>query len=35
MIYPIIGLGHPTLRKIAKPIDKDYPELEKLIADMY
>lgn len=35
MIYPIIGLGHPTLRKTAKPIDKDYPELEKLIADMY
>ena len=35
MIYPIIGLGHPTLRKVAQPIDKDYPELGKLIADMY
>ena len=35
MIYPIIGYGHPTLRKVAKPIDKDYPELDKLIADMY
>lgn len=35
MIYPIIGLGHPTLRKVAQPIDKDYPELDKLIADMY
>ena len=35
MIYPIVGLGHPTLRKVAKPIDKDYPDLEQLIADMY
>ena len=33
MIYPIVGLGHPTLRKVAKPIDKDYPDLEQLIAD--
>ena len=35
MIYPIIGLGHPTLRKVAQPIDKDYPDLQQLIADMY
>ena len=35
IIYPIVGLGHPTLRKVAKPIDKDYPDLEQLIADMY
>ena len=35
MIYPIVGLGHPTLRKVAQPIDKDYPDLEQLIADMY
>ena len=35
MIYPIIGLGHPTLRKVAQPINKDYPGLEQLIADMY
>ena len=35
MIYPIAGLGHPTLRKVAQPIDKDYPGLEQLIADMY
>ena len=35
MIYPIIGLGHPTLRKVAQPIDKDYPNLQQLIADMY
>ncbi|MBR3489628.1 MAG: peptide deformylase [Bacteroidales bacterium] len=35
MIYPIVGLGHPTLRKVAQPIDKDYPNLQQLIADMY
>ena len=34
MIYPIIGYGHPTLRKQARPIDKDYPGLDQLIADM-
>lgn len=35
MIYPIIGYGHPTLRKKALPVANDYPELKKLIADMY
>lgn len=35
MIRPIIGYGHPTLRKIAQPIDKSYPDLQQLIADMY
>lgn len=35
MIYPIIGYGHPTLRKIAKPVEKDYPDLKQLVADMY
>ncbi|MCQ2283006.1 MAG: peptide deformylase [Bacteroidales bacterium] len=35
MILPIIGLGHPTLRKVAQPIDKDYPNLDQLIANMY
>lgn len=35
MIYPIIGLGHPTLRKVAQPVERDYPELGTLIADMY
>lgn len=35
MIYPIIGYGHPTLRKIAQPIERDYPDLKQLIADMY
>jgi len=35
MILPITGYGHPTLRKVAQPIDKDYPELKQLIANMY
>ena len=35
MLYPIIGYGHPTLRKVAQPIDKNYPGLDQLIADMY
>lgn len=35
MIRPIIGYGHPTLRKIAQPVDKNYPDLPQLIADMY
>lgn len=35
MIYPICIYGSPVLRKIAAEIDKDYPELEKLIADMF
>lgn len=35
MKYPIIGYGHPTLRKTAQPIDSNYPELKQLIADMY
>ena len=35
MIHSIIGLGHPTLRKTAEPIDQNYPDLQQLIADMY
>ncbi len=35
MILPIIGYGHPTLRKVAKPIDKDYPDLKGLVRNMY
>ena len=34
MILPVIATGDPVLRKKCKEIDKDYPELEKLIADM-
>ena len=35
MILPIIGFGHQTLRKIAKPIDQSYPDLKELVANMY
>lgn len=35
MILPIVAYGHPVLRKVAKDIDKDYPELEQLIEDMW
>ncbi|MBR6843740.1 MAG: peptide deformylase [Bacteroidales bacterium] len=35
MILPIIGLGHPTLRKVAQPVTKDYPNLKELIANMF
>lgn len=35
MILPIVAYGHPVLRKEAIDITKDYPNLEKLIADMW
>ncbi|MCQ2299120.1 MAG: peptide deformylase [Bacteroidales bacterium] len=35
MILPIVPYGDPVLRKISKPIDKDYPNLKELIANMY
>lgn len=35
MIYPITVYGEPLLRKVAEPIDANYPEFEKLIADMW
>lgn len=35
MILPIVAYGSPILRKVAKDIDKDFPALEKLIADMW
>lgn len=34
MILPVIAYGDPVLRKISVDIDADYPELEKLIANM-
>jgi len=34
MIFPIVAYGHPTLRKVAQEIDKDYPELKELIEAM-
>lgn len=35
MILPIVAYGHPVLRKVAQDIDKDYPQLDKLIEDMW
>lgn len=35
MIYPIVIYGSPTLRKVSEDIDKEYPNLEKLIEDMF
>lgn len=35
MILPIVSYGHPTLRKMCADIDKDYPELQQFIADMF
>ena len=35
MILPIYTYGQPVLRQVAKDIDQDYPELKKLIQDMY
>jgi len=35
MIYPVVVYGSPILRKKSVEIDKDYPDLDKLIEDMY
>lgn len=35
MMLPITAYGHPTLRKKGEEITKDYPELHKLIEDMF
>ena len=35
MILPIYTFGQPVLRQEAEEIDKDYPELEQLIKNMY
>jgi len=35
MILPIVAYGHPVLREKAKAIDPDYPQLDKLIEDMW
>jgi len=34
MILPVVATGDPILRKVGKDIDKDYPHLEELIANM-
>ncbi len=35
MILPIVAYGDSVLKKEAEEIDKDYPDLKKLIEDMY
>jgi peptide deformylase len=35
LILSIVAYGHPVLRKIAEDITPDYPNLQKLIADMW
>ncbi|WP_293786534.1 peptide deformylase [uncultured Pedobacter sp.] len=35
MKLPIVAYGDPVLKKVCTDIDKDYPELEKLISDMF
>ena len=34
MILPIVAYGDPVLRKVGQKIDENYPELNKLIANM-
>lgn len=35
MILPITAYGHPTLKKVGEEISKDYPDLDKLLEDMF
>lgn len=35
MIYPIVAYGDPVLRKVGINIDKDYPNLNELISNMF
>jgi len=35
MKFPIVAYGHPNLRKISEEIDENYPDLNKLIEDMF
>lgn len=35
MILPVVAYGDPILRVVCKDIDKDYPEIQKLIDDMW
>lgn len=35
MILPIVAYGDPVLKKEAEEIEENYPELDKLIEDMY
>lgn len=35
MILPIVAYGDPVLRKVSSEIDKDYPNLKELVANMW
>lgn len=35
MKFPIVAYGHPNLRKVSEEIDENYPDLDKLIEDMF
>ena len=35
MILPIVAYGDPVLKRKADEIEKDYPDLQKLIKDMF
>lgn len=35
MIYPIVAYGHPVLRKKAKVIERNYPDLEKVVDNLF
>ena len=35
MILPIVAYGHPILRETAQEVSQDYPQLDKLIEDMW
>ena len=35
MVLPIYIYGHPVLRKVAEDIPANYPDLQRLIADMW
>ncbi len=35
MVYPIVVYGSPVLRKVAKEIDRNFPNLDQFIADMW
>lgn len=35
MILPIVAYGNPVLRKVGQDIDEQYPQLDKLIEDMW
>ncbi len=35
MVYPIVIYGHPVLRKVAEEIDRDFPDLDQFLTDMF